>query len=115
MAPDRGPHVELGEHPADAASRELYEELHVTPPFHRAVGRRPLMVTVTRTRGRSEHHTDVSLWFVFEGSSAAALAPDATEFAGARWWRFDDVRENGAAEFDSNLPRFIDKLRVCVA
>jgi len=29
--------------------------------------------------------------------------------------RFDDVRENGAADFDPNLPRFVDELRVRVA
>src|SRR4051794_28320066 len=67
-----GGHVELDEHPADTASREIFEELGVTPQFHRGVGTRPLMVTVTRTQGRSEHHIDVSLWFVFEGSSDAA-------------------------------------------
>jgi 8-oxo-dGTP diphosphatase len=110
-----GGHVELDEHPADTARRELLEELCVAPRFHRAVGARPLMVTVTRTQGRSEPHTDVSLWFVFEGSSDAALAPDETEFAGSRWWRFNDVRENGTVEFDPNIPRFIDKLQACVA
>ncbi len=110
-----GGHVEPGEHPADAARREILEELHVAPQFHRAVGARPLMVTVRRTQGRSEHHTDVSLWFVFEGASDAVLAPDPTEFAGSRWWRFADVREGGSVEFDPNLSRFIDKLRVSVA
>ena len=109
-----GGHVELDEHPADTASREIFEELQVTPQFHRGVGARPLMVTVTRTQGRSEKHTDVSLWFVFEGSSDAALAPDETEFADTSWWRFDDVVDNRPVEFDPNLPRFIDKLRTCV-
>lgn len=106
-----GGHVDVGEHPADTAHREMIEELGITPRFHPPVGARPLMVTVTRTQGRSEPHTDVSLWFVFDGSSEAALAPDTTEFAGAKWWRFDEVRANGPAKFDPHLPRFIDKLR----
>jgi 8-oxo-dGTP pyrophosphatase MutT (NUDIX family) len=110
-----GGHVEVDEHPADAAAREIVEELRVTPRFHAAVGPNPLMVTVSRTQGRSERHTDVSLWFVFEGSARAALVPDETEFAGTRWWGFDDVRADGPVEFDPHLPRFLDKLRARLA
>jgi 8-oxo-dGTP diphosphatase len=79
-----GGHVEIDEHPRDTARREMFEELHVAPEFHPALGAKPLTVTVTRTQGHSVPHTDVSLWFVFEGLSGAVLAPDATEFAGAR-------------------------------
>lgn len=110
-----GGHVEVNEHPADAATREIVEELQVAPRFHAAIGAAPLMVTVSRTQGRSERHTDVSLWFVFEGASDAALVPDETEFAGTRWWGFDDVLADGRVEFDPHLPRFIDKLRTRVA
>lgn len=110
-----GGHVELDEHPADAAAREIVEELRVAPRFHAAVGRDPLMVTIARTQGRSESHIDVSLWFVFEGSSDAALVPDETEFAGTRWWGFDEVHGGGQVEFDPNLPRFLDKFRARVA
>lgn len=110
-----GGHVEVNEHPADAATRELVEELHVTPRFHAVIGADPLMVTVSRTQGRSESHTDVSLWFVFDGSSDAVLVPDEAEFAGTRWWGFDDVRVGGRVEFDPHLPRFLDKLRARVA
>lgn len=110
-----GGHVEVNEHPADTATREIAEELRVAPRFHAAIGPDPLMVTVSRTQGRSESHTDVSLWFVFEGSSDAALVPDEREFAGTRWWGFDDVQPGGPVEFDPHLPRFIDKLRAHVA
>lgn len=109
-----GGHVEVDEHPADAAAREIVEELGVAPRPLASIGRDPLMVTVTRTQGRSERHTDVSLWFVFDGSSDAPLVPDETEFAGTRWWRFDDVGASGEVEFDPHLPRFIDKLRPLV-
>jgi 8-oxo-dGTP pyrophosphatase MutT (NUDIX family) len=106
-----GGHVEVDEHPAAAATREIAEELRITPRFHPGVGADPLMVTVSTTQGRSESHTDVSLWFVFEGASDLALVPDETEFAGTRWWGFDEVRAGGRAEFDPHLPRFVGKLR----
>jgi hypothetical protein len=34
----------------------------------------------------------------------ADLTPHEAEFGGSRWWRFDDVVENGPIEFDPNLP-----------
>lgn len=71
-----GGHVDPGEHPAAAAQRELREELGVEPVFLGAVGDRPLLVTVTETVGLSESHTDVSLWFAFDGSVDQLLSPD---------------------------------------
>lgn len=109
-----GGHVEVDEHPADAARREILEELQVAPPFHPAIGPSPLMVTVTRTQGRSAPHTDVSLWFVFAGPADSVLVPDESEFAATRWWPFDDVRADGPIAFDPNLPRFVAKLRAHV-
>jgi 8-oxo-dGTP diphosphatase len=106
-----GGHVEADENPVDTATREIFEELRIEPGFHKAVGPRPLMVTVTRTQGQSEPHVDVSLWFVFDGSDRAAVTPDETEFVEARWWSFDEVGGDGPVEFDPHLPRFIDKLR----
>lgn len=110
-----GGHVEVDEHPADAATREIAEELGIEPTFHDAVGPKPLMVTVTRTQGRSEPHVDVSLWFVFAGSDRAAVTPDEAEFVSTRWWSFNEVRGGGPVEFDPHLPRFIDKLRLALA
>ncbi len=81
-----GGHVDPDEHPASAASREIREELGIRPPFLPAVGDVPLMITVTETTGRSEAHTDVSLWFAFEGSQERQLAPDKSEFVATRWW-----------------------------
>ena len=105
-----GGHVEVGEHPPDAASREILEELGIAPPFHPLVGSRPLLVTVSRTGGRSAPHTDVSLWFVFAGSSDDDIVPDDGEFAGTRWWPMVDVIEGDGSRFDPNLPRFLAKL-----
>jgi hypothetical protein len=101
----------VDEHPVDAANREIFEELRVEPGFHDAVGPKPLMVTVAQTQGLSEPHVDVSLWFVFDGSDHAALTPDVTEFAGSRWWSFEEITQGGSVECDPHLPRFIEKLR----
>lgn len=110
-----GGHVEVDENPVDTATREILEELGVEPTFHRSIGAKPLMVTVTRTQGRSEPHTDVSLWFVFDGSPKDVLTPDEAEFVDAKWWAFDDVLDDRPVAFDPHLPRFISKLRACTA
>jgi 8-oxo-dGTP pyrophosphatase MutT (NUDIX family) len=106
-----GGHIEPGEHPVDAARREVNEELRISPPFHRGVGEVPLFVTVTRTGGRSASHTDVSLWFVFEASTDEAVSADEGEFVGVRWWQVNDIRPCESGRFDPHLPRFVEKLR----
>jgi len=105
-----GGHVDPGEHPASAASREIAEELGIKPSFHPTTGDAPLMVTVTRTVGMSVSHTDVSLWFAFEGSTDMALRPDAGEFVDTRWWPLDEVVHAPGTRFDPYLPRFVNKL-----
>ena len=44
------------------------------------------MVTETETVGLSQAHTDVSLWFVFDGVEHQPLDPDDGEFADTRWF-----------------------------
>jgi 8-oxo-dGTP pyrophosphatase MutT (NUDIX family) len=112
-----GGHVELDEHPAEAARREMAEELAISPPFHPATGPTPLFLTVSETGGRSTPHTDVSLWFVFVGAEGQRVQADPREFAGARWWPFDDIGATGSgsgapegSRFDIHLPRFLAKL-----
>lgn len=105
-----GGHVDPGENPVAAASREIREELSIEPSFHPATGPRPLMVTVTDTAGLSESHTDVSLWFAFDGSGERSISPDEGEFIEARWWSFDDIKHGPGTRFDPHLPRFITKL-----
>lgn len=106
-----GGHVEPNEHPAVAAQREIAEELQIKPPFHSSIGEVPVFVTVTDTGGLCESHTDVSLWFVFEGSVWDELSPDDREFADARWWPFDDIAPGLSTRFDPHLPRLVKKLR----
>src|ERR1700760_4917923 len=80
-----GGHVEDGEDPRAAVTREAAEELGLTV---RAPAR-PLFLTVTPTRGPGRH-TDVSLWFVLDVGREAPLRPDEREFRQVRWFGLDE-------------------------
>ena len=104
-----GGHVEIAEDPADAAARELGEELGViAAPLDG--DDRPRFVTRTVTVGEDGGHTDVSLWFAFRGNVSEPLRPDPDEFAGVHWWPVGDIREGPDARFDPHLPRFVAML-----
>lgn len=105
-----GGHVDVGEHPATTARRELAEELGIEPPFHPATGAHPFFVTVTETSGTSARHTDVSLWFVFAGSRSDQIRPDPREFAGARWWPFEQIGADPEVPVEPHLGRALAKL-----
>jgi 8-oxo-dGTP pyrophosphatase MutT (NUDIX family) len=105
-----GGHVEPGEDPAHTAIREASEELGIDASFLPALGARPLMVTQTRTVGVSAGHIDVSLWYVMERDAGVALDGDVREFAGWRWWMFEEVLAADPAVLDPHLPRFVAKL-----
>jgi len=99
-----GGHVEPGEHPAEAARRELAEELGVV-----GAAAKPVFLTVTRTVGLDAGHTDVSLWFPAEVRRDQPLTVDAGEFAGVRWWSRDQIAAADPARFDPHLSRFLAK------
>ncbi len=105
-----GGHVDPGEDPRAAVSREAREELGLDVSSHRTLGPEPMMLTVTTTVGATAGHLDVSLWYVCEGDSTRSIAPDPTEFREARWWALDEVQEANPERFDPELPRFIAKL-----
>ncbi|GLX99730.1 MULTISPECIES: NUDIX hydrolase [Actinoplanes] len=102
-----GGHVEVGEHPAVTAAREISEELGIDDA---TVGE-PLFLTVTRTVGVDAGHTDVSLWFVLALNSARSLRPDQGEFAAVRWWTRAELESADRSRFDPHLFRFLGKLR----
>lgn len=99
-----GGHVEPGEHPRDTVARELREELG-TELEHPLTS--PLMLTCTVTGGLTAGHTDVSLWYVVNGSRTAALDFDTHEFWAVRWFSFEEAR---AVRGDPHLGRFLNKL-----
>ena len=105
-----GGHVEVGEDPADTVRREAPEELGVPARF--AFGApRPLFVTVTDTVGDARaRHTDVSLWFLLDGSRSEPLSPDEREFSAARWWSRPEVAAADPGTLEPHLPRFLAKL-----
>ncbi|MBI4944270.1 MAG: NUDIX domain-containing protein [Actinobacteria bacterium] len=100
-----GGHVEPGEHPADAARREVVEELAVGRPRLLDDGR-PRFLTWNLTVGPDEH-VDVSLWFRLDLADGTVPAWDAAEISAARWWSAEQVRAAPAEGFDRHLPRFL--------
>jgi 8-oxo-dGTP pyrophosphatase MutT (NUDIX family) len=110
-----GGHVDPGEDPAETALREAREELGIAASFLPGIGARPLMVSQTTTTGRSAGHTDVSLWYVVAGDAGATVAGDTREFAGWRWWTFEEVLATDAAVLDPHLQRFTAKLAARLA
>lgn len=100
-----GGHVDPHEPPADAAARELEEELGIiVDPLVDG----PTFLTWTTTVGLDGGHVDVSLWYAFRGTLGMGLTPDPGEFVDHRWWPFADIAPAG--RFDPELPRFITKL-----
>ena len=104
-----GGHVEPGEDTAVTAEREALEELGIEADFSIA-GRRPVFVTVTRTR-TPDSHTDVSLWYLLAGYPGMPLVLDPREFAGGCWWTGPELDAADPARFDPNMGRFLAKVR----
>ena len=104
-----GGHVLVDEDPRDAVVREAEEELHIAARFLQTTGQDPLFATVTQTKGPGTH-TDVSLWYIIEGSVAEQLYPDTSEFNYYRWLTFNQVLAMDASELDPHMHRFIYKL-----
>lgn len=103
-----GGHVEPGEDPETTVEREALEELGLSAKFlnHRA----PLFVTVTVTVGKTAGHTDVSLWYVLEGSASVMPAWDRREFRDCRWFSTQELLAMNSAQLDPHLHRFTNKL-----
>jgi ADP-ribose pyrophosphatase YjhB (NUDIX family) len=112
-----GGHVNKDELPLEAAKRELVEELEIDPkPIFNSES--PLFVTVTETVGITAGHIDVDLWYVFEGDSSAPIKSETDEFkrefGGYRWLSFDEILSTPIEEFDPNMYRFVEKLRLAI-
>ncbi len=99
-----GGHVELNEHPTETVKREIIEELGIEARFFI---NDPIFLTVTKTVGKTAGHTDISLWYILKGSSAAKYSFNKEEFFQVRWFSFGKIPFN---KTDPHLKRFIDKL-----
>ena len=102
-----GGHVEPDEHPAVTARRECREELGIEASF--AENSVPAFVTVTTTVGIDAGHTDVSLWFISDGSRNMKMTLDQVEYRGSRWWTLEEVRSATGKGFDPHFHRFMKK------
>lgn len=108
-----GGHCEPGESPWQTTRRECVEELGIPAVPLPQTGPRPLLLSVTQTRGDLPgRHTDVSLWYVLEVSAEdPALHPDPREFTGVRWLTLDALLAEPIERFDPHMHRFARKLR----
>jgi 8-oxo-dGTP pyrophosphatase MutT (NUDIX family) len=94
----------MGEHPRATVVRELDEELGVRA--NHDIGA-PLMLTCTTTVGLTAGHTDVSLWYVVQVSSAQVIRFDQAEFNSVRWFHLSEIPFERS---DPHLRRFVRKL-----
>jgi 8-oxo-dGTP diphosphatase len=104
-----GGHVEPDEHPVQTARREVREELGIVADGD-GFDDQPAFLTVTTTIGIDAGHTDVSLWFVVDGSREQPLKPDHREFRAARWWSPSELEAADPSRFDPHILRFLAKL-----
>ena len=101
-----GGHVEDGEDPRLAVTRECREELGIAAEFD---DEKPLFLSVTPTRGANSH-LDVDLWFVLRVTRPTRITPDPRELNGIRWFGLDEPRDWPADTYDPEMYRFTAKL-----
>lgn len=104
-----GGHVELNESPRAAVIREAREEFGIQATF---LGNndKPFFVTVTKTRGLTPGHTDVSLWYLLRGSIHDTAQYDRSEFTDVEWYTLEEIEHTDPLIFDPHLQRFAAKL-----
>lgn len=99
-----GGHVEVNEHPAETVKRELLEELGIEADF---LFKMPIFLTVTKTVGLTDVHTDVSFWYILKGNSSMLIDYDKGEFHQIEWFGLGDIPYNRT---DPHMQRFMQKL-----
>lgn len=100
-----GGHVEVEELPAVAAKRELKEELDIEGKI---VMEMPFFLSVTDTVNLQKNHTDVSLWFLFQGESDKPYTEySRREFYEVKWFAFDQVP---FSKSDPHIMRVLSKI-----
>jgi 8-oxo-dGTP diphosphatase len=109
-----GGHVEPNEDPRETVRREVREELNIRASFLRS-NEQPFFITVTETVGLTAGHTDVSLWYLLQGSSHDFVDFDRSEFNEVEWFSFAEVLQSDSVIFDPHLQRFTQKLKTYLA
>ena len=99
-----GGHVDPGEHPRDTVIREAMEELSLESKF---MQENPIFLTSTETVGLTSGHTDVSLWYVLQGSRKVEYSYDRSEFKSISWFHIDKLPYG---KTDPEMRRFVHKL-----
>jgi 8-oxo-dGTP pyrophosphatase MutT (NUDIX family) len=111
-----GGHINKDELPLEAAKRELVEELGIEPALAFDASEVPLFITVTETVGLTAGHIDVDLWYVFKRDSSAPIKSETDEFKrefnGFHWLGFQEILSMPIEEFDPNMHRFVEKLKL---
>ena len=111
-----GGHIDKDEMPYETAKRELVEELGIEPKFAFNDSEVPFFLTVMETVGLTPGHVDVDLWYIFKGDSKSKINDEAEEFKrefdGFHWLSFDEILSKPIEEFDVNMHRFVNKLKM---
>jgi 8-oxo-dGTP pyrophosphatase MutT (NUDIX family) len=108
-----GGHVDIDEHPSEAAVREAKEELGMEAEFHKVAPAKPFFISimdVINVDGTGAH-TDVSLWHVLSGRVDDDFTYDESEFTTLYWRTLDEVLDMDIATLDPHLHRFVYKLK----
>lgn len=95
-----GGHIEDNEAPADAASRELLEELDIRAE---PVEKEPVFLNIGPGESNSTH---INFWFAVKVQPGVQMRPNANELAGAAWFPVDDLTRD---LFGKELERFLIK------
>ncbi len=99
-----GGHVDIGEHPKTTVIREAQEELSIKTSF---IHEKPILLTNTKTVGKTAGHTDVSLWYAIKGNRSKTMEFDNSEFHRIKWFHKDEIPYGRT---DPELHRFLEKL-----
>ncbi|MFI6044420.1 NUDIX hydrolase [Nocardia sp. NPDC051321] len=105
-----GGHVDPGEHPLEAARREVVEEIGIPADFT-VTGTDPLFLTITSTVG-ADSHDDVSLWYLIRGARSQHYRLDPREFSAEHWW---DIDQFAVLDADPHFGRFLAKLEATLS
>lgn len=113
MLPSGG-HIDKNELPYHCAKRELQEELNLSLEIIPNNQKKPFFITVTETVGISQKHTDVSLWYVFNGNCKNDIDTNSKdfirEFGNYYWLSFDEILNTDISKFDPHMHRFTNKI-----